>query len=140
MCDIENFQLLPASAGLHLPYQSVHTFHHCQMIVLLLHSTHNHHRDNTLHTLHPDRHPTPINRIFPGSLSQGILVPKLPFITVHLDMHIPRADPPPQYRLAFPRNPDVIVGLSAAPGGGVEEYLMTVGERYVDDDRLFSPA
>lgn len=53
-------------------------------------------------------------------------------------MHIVGANAPPQHRLAFSSNPYVIVGLGAASGGGVEEYLTVVGESDVNHDRLFA--
>lgn len=134
-CDI---QRLPTSVRLHLLYQSGHLFHHCLMIFLLCQTTHDDHRHNALNTLHLDRHPASIDSIFSCSIAQSILVPKMSLITHHFDMHIVRANAPPQYRLAFSSDPMVIIGLGAASGGGVEEYMIAVGESDVNHDRLFA--
>ena len=69
-------------------------------------------------------------------LSQTELSRKGRLVPLILVVQRPRTDPPPQHRPPLPRNPRVIVGQDTGPRRGVEEQLVRVGERDVDDGRF----
>ena len=72
--------------------------------------------------------------IFGSIVAQAIFLRKSRLIASKFTMHIPGRDTPPQYSLPLPRNPGIVVWHHARVCTCVEESLVLVCQRDVDDD------
>ena len=101
---------------------------------MLLQPTDNNDRNDTLDACNSYRNAAPMNRILTRTIPQPIILPKRHLVALKLAMHIPSTTPPPQHRPPLARNPAISIRHDAAVRAGVEERLVLVRERDVDDD------
>ena len=122
---------------------------------MLRKAAHNNHGDDTFHIVYNHGYTPAMDRIFASAVPQSILLGECLFISFKLVMlpflqsariyiissrpsthHVPSTGTPSQYGLPLSAHPDIIVWRHTRPTRSVEEQLVAVCERDVDDGSL----
>ncbi len=103
------------------------------MIFVLFETADDDDPDDALDARDPDGHTAAVDGVLARRLAEHVFLLKRLLVTVHLVVHEPRAHAPSQDRAPFARHPDVVVRLHARSRDGVEEEVVAVRERDVDD-------
>lgn len=107
------------------------------VVVLLSKAAYHDGGDRALDALYTHREPAAVDGIVASRLAQ--LEPRLEvFLIAHIEqiMASPRAPSEPEHEVPLSLHPVVILRHGTGPRCGVEEELLVVGERDVDDRRL----
>jgi len=103
------------------------------MIFVLFETADDHDPDNALDARDSDGHTAAVDGVLARRLAEHVLLLKGLLVAVHLVVHEPRAHAPSQDGASLARHPDVVVRLHAGAGDGVEEEVVAVRQRDVDD-------